>query len=94
MAAAAEAAAALSDLVTLGDAVGTVPLPPTAYGIKASTQTGPVEVSVRRFQVRTAPPEVKVGARRAALRGNQATLESSSVGARSDGCVLCLLCLS
>ncbi|GIL67145.1 hypothetical protein Vafri_20587 [Volvox africanus] len=56
------AAAAMPDLLTLGDCVGTVPLPPTAYGITSEAADGSgdfLEVSVRRFQVATAPPEVK-----------------------------------
>ncbi|GLC61744.1 hypothetical protein PLESTB_001798300 [Pleodorina starrii] len=64
---AAAAAASMPDLLALGDCVGTVQLPPTAYGITAAAAApagsaaaeGPVEVSVRRFQISTAPPEVK-----------------------------------
>ncbi|GLI63534.1 hypothetical protein VaNZ11_006522 [Volvox africanus] len=63
VATAAAAAAAMPDLLTLGDCVGTLPLPPPTYGIKkaeAADSSGDLsEVSVRRFQVATAPPEVK-----------------------------------
>ncbi|GIM02386.1 hypothetical protein Vretimale_7256 [Volvox reticuliferus] len=61
--AAAAAAAAMPDLLTLGECVGTVPLPPTAYGITAAAAADGsgdrLEVSVRRFPLATAPPEVK-----------------------------------
>ncbi|EFJ46419.1 hypothetical protein VOLCADRAFT_93192 [Volvox carteri f. nagariensis] len=83
VAAATAGAAAMPDLMTLGDHVGTVLLPPNAYGITArpaagtagsdaaadtpgisisqnrGSAQGPMEVSVRRFQVSKAPAEVK-----------------------------------
>ncbi|KAG2442492.1 hypothetical protein HXX76_002578 [Chlamydomonas incerta] len=75
----ARTAAALPDLLTLGECVGTVPVrpnsaaglyglsagPPAAAGAAGGAAAGaapsqpPLEVSVRRFQLLTAPPEVK-----------------------------------